>query len=404
MADTIECVTTERKEPAGARRAQPAVLDLDGGRLSQIIPGVCPQCQSAFEQGEDFCRKCLDEALASASEGHPGVVIPWRSVAEVEAEDVEWLWWNRIPLGEVTLVAGDPGQGKSQFTAALTAKVTVGLPLPDGGENVKGTVLFASLEDSPSKTVRPRLERQGADLSRVLLLDQFKDERGEPRRMRASDIPALEAALCLIEDAKLIVLDPVMAYMGGGVDTNKDNEVRDVLGPLAELAQRHNIAVVVVAHLNKSDAENIIYKVSGSVGFAGLPRSVLLIGQQESTGQRGIAHIKSNLGPEMPTVEFTLDNDGFHWGKLNPELTKYKLIEKDRKTKASDERDVAKEWLRSSLNAGPRWSTELRTEAEECGISWWTLGRAKRELGVEHQKINVGTETEKEWKTRWILP
>lgn len=364
------------------------------------------QCQSPNANGSHLCPECLALQVQSLDRECIPVdagfsVIPWRTVAEVDAEDTEWLWWNRIPLGEVTLVAGDPGMGKSQFTAALAAKISVGMPLPDGGENHKGDVIFASLEDSPSKTVRPRLERQGAELSRIVLPDRLKDEYGNYRRMRASDVPTIEASLVMLEKPKLLVLDPVMAYMGGKADTNKDNEVRDILGPLAEMAQRHNMAIVVVAHLNKGDRDNIVYKVSGSVGFAGLPRSVLLIGQEEASGQRGIAHIKSNLGPEMPTITFSLDNDGFHWGKLCPELTKYKLVEKDRKTKASDERDVAKEWLLGALRKGPRWSKELEEEARDICISWTTLGRAKRELGVAHEKVDHPDGGK---ATRWILP
>lgn len=364
--------------------------------MQKSIPGRCDECHRPAENGNHICLRCM-ESRADALLGvvTPESTIPWRTASDVVEETTEWLWWNRIALGEITLVGGDPGQGKSQFTAALAARVSSGMALPDGGETVKGSVIFASLEDHPGKTVRPRLRRQGADLDRILIPDQFKDENGNSRRMRASDIPALEMAMELQGDVKLMVVDPVMAYMGGKVDTNKDNEVRDILNPLANLAQRNNIAVVVVAHLNKGDAGSVLYKISGSVGFAALPRSVLLIAQHQETKRRGIAHIKSNLGPEMDTVEFTLDEDGFHWGALAPDLTALKLVDKGDGRRVTEERDIAKSWLKDALREGPQYSNDLFELAEACGISRTTLGRAKRDMGVMHRRW--------EGKVQWLF-
>lgn len=366
------------------------------------------QCQSPNANGSHLCPECLALQVQNLDSLPLDslTVIPWRTADEIEEQDVEWLWWNRIALGEVTLVGGDPGQGKSQFTAALTARITTGMPLPDGGENVKGSVVFASLEDHPNKTIRKRLRKQGADLKKVLIPDQFKDVNGQFRRLRTSDVPVLEMAVELQGDVKLLVLDPIMAFMGGKVDTNKDAEVRDILGPLAEMAQRQNIAVVIVAHLNKGDAANILYKISGSVGFAALPRSVLLIARQEETGRRGIAHIKSNLGPQMDSVEFTLDEDGFHWGQLAPELSAKRLVEVFDNRKTSDERDLAKEWLRDHLRAGPQFSEDIRKDSEECGIAWSTLGRAKRDMQITHHKVEAGKDAQGRVikRTRWMLP
>jgi hypothetical protein len=312
----------------------------------------------------------------------------------VEEEEIGWLWEKRIPRGEVTILAGDPGLGKSTVTHAIAAKLSIGFPLPDGGEAIKGTSLFASYEESPEKVMRQRLRKLGADMSKVLLLDQLKDENGNPRRFRGSDVPTLDAALDMVSDPQMLVIDPVMSFMGD-VDTNKDAQVRIHLQPLVDLAQRRNISIVCVAHLSKADAGKILYKISGSVGFAALARSVLLVGLDENSGRRGIAHIKSNLGPLVDTIEYSIDDRGFHWGRLAPELTAQSFVAQIDRRQTCSQRDIARDWLVEFLSEGPRWATDIREVSEQEGHSWRTLMRVKSDLGITHEKVDG--------KYRWTL-
>lgn len=369
--------------------------------LSDILPRPCVRCQSeSAQRGFSLCMTCL--AMDMADE-QPKSVIPWRSVAEVEREEIDWLWYPRIARGKLTLVAGDPGNGKSMFTMGLAAKLTAGFPLPDGGEAVKGTVLLASFEDGAGDTIRPRLELAGADLSRVLLLDQFKDENDKPRSFRGSDVPSLDAALDMQPDACCLVIDPIMAYVGA-IDAYRDNEVRSSLQPLVDMAQRRKLAVICVVHLNKSQVENILYKVSGSMAFAALARSVLLVGEDERNKRRGIAHIKSNIGPKADTLEFTIDARGFHWGKVNKEFTAQQMLERVDGRTVNRPKDVVEEWLCDLLKDGPVKADAVKEEAEALGYSLTTVGRVKRKLGIEHHRIGDTSEVKGGGYFVWQLP
>jgi len=358
--------------------------------LSDIVHGLCLQCYSPTENGRSLCDECLDAKAYTFEGGLPAdsglTTLPWRSAAEVEREEIEWLWYPRIARGKITLIAGDPGNGKSMFTSALAAKLTAGFPLPDGGLPVKGTVLLASFEDGAGDTIRPRLERQGADLSRVLLLDQWQDENGHVRSFRGSDVPALDAALDLVPDACALIIDPIMAYVGS-IDAYRDNEVRASLQPLVDMAARRSLAVICVVHLNKSQVEQVLYKVSGSMAFAALARSVLLVGEDARNQRRGIAHIKSNLGPKADTLEFTIDAQGFHFGRVNKEFTAQQMIERVDGRTVCNARDVAEEWLLDLLKDGPVRADEIKKECEELGYSWRTVQRVKGKLGISSRRV-----------------
>lgn len=371
--------------------------------MGDTIHGRCVECHAQAENGNSLCQRCLLRRIDTFDGGLPAdsslTTVPWRSVAEVELEEIDWLWYPRIARGKVTLVAGDPGNGKSMFTAALAAKLTAGFPLPDGGLPVKGTVLLASFEDGAGDTIRPRLERQGADLSRVLLLDQWLDENGKVRSMRATDIPALDAALDMVPDACALVIDPIMAYIGS-IDAYRDNEVRAMLQPLVDMAKRRRLAVICVVHLNKSQVEQVLYKVSGSVGFAALARSVLLVGVDERNNRRGIAHIKCNIGPKADTMEFTIDAQGFHFGKVNKEFTPQMMVERVDKRTVCNARDLVQDWLMDLLKEGPVKRDAIKQECEELGYSWTTVNRVKKKMNIQHHRVTG----EGEDYYRWQLP
>ena len=178
-----------------------------------------------------------------------------RCLSTIETTEVRWLWPNRIPLGRLTLIVGRPGACKSFFTMELTAHVSTGSKFPDGSLCPSGSVLIVSAEDDPADTIRPRLDAAEADVTRVHILSAIQytasDGKKEERAFTLADMPMLEAALAGLPDCRLVIIDPIGSFLGGGVDAHRDNEVRSILGPLAALAAKYNVAVVMVSSARK---------------------------------------------------------------------------------------------------------------------------------------------------------
>ncbi len=191
----------------------------------------------------------------------------------VEREAVQWIWHGKIARGKVTLIAGDPGLGKSLLTMDIAARLTSGKPWPDapGESNAAGSVLVLNCEDDLADTIAPRLYRAGADLSRVHYVESVKRGGKEQFFNLETDIPALEAAAKKMPDLCAIFIDPVMAYLGD-IDSHKGSDVRALLAPLAKFAADNNVAVVCVTHLNKGSGP-AIYRTMGSLSFVAAARA-----------------------------------------------------------------------------------------------------------------------------------
>jgi RecA-family ATPase len=200
-------------------------------------------------------------------------------LADVKSRAVRWIDPGRIPLGKHTSLIGDPGVGKSGIALDYAARVSTGREMPDGSHGdlygKPAGVVILSAEDDPADTIRPRLEAMGGDLSRIVLLPGVTTEDGE-RMPNLHDVPAIKQAVRRVQ-AKLVIVDPLMAYLPGGTDSYKDQAVRHALAPLCKLARQRGVALLVVAHLNKNvEQVKAIYRAGGSIGIAGNARSVLL--------------------------------------------------------------------------------------------------------------------------------
>jgi hypothetical protein len=197
----------------------------------------------------------FDEAQRAASEqSQPGPLL--RCFSDIAPKPLRWLWPSRIPLGKLTLLIGDPGLGKSLLTADIASRVTRGRPFPDGATCESGSVIFLSAEDDAADTIRPRLDAAGADVSRVHTLEAVRVQLTDGSLTEKAfnletDCAALEVALRKHPDVRLIVIDPISAYLGG-VDSHSNAEVRGVLARLATLAAQHGVAVLCITHLRKS--------------------------------------------------------------------------------------------------------------------------------------------------------
>ena len=344
-----------------------------------------------------------------AAPAAPGVELVLAPLSEVEAKPLEWLWRGWIPRGRLTLVAGNPGAGKSFFTQAVAAAVTRGAPLP--GENTRrepATVILISLEDDPADTLRPRLEEMGADLGRVLVLQAVLErEVGPDGALHTSeramvlprDVGALLEAIRRTR-AALVVIDPLVAVQDAAIDSHRQAAMRQLLGPLHLVAQETGAAIVAVAHLRKTWSETALYRVSGSIDLVAAARVVIIVAPDPEdrapspSDRRRIACVaKSNVGARPDPVAFTLGGGRFGWAAtpVPQGLTAEALLETP--PHGTEERGALEEavdFLREALAEGPRTAKEIRREAREAGIADRTLARAKAILGVKSRKTTGG--------------
>lgn len=301
-------------------------------------------------------------------------------MSEIEAQEIEWLWYPFIPFGKLTIVQGDPGDGKTTLVLNIAAKLSKGDGL-DSEMKVSDAinVIYQTAEDGLSDTVKPRLELAGADCDRILVIDESDkslsmiDERLEEAIVRTG--------------AKLLILDPIQAYLGGGMDMNRANEARDMTKKLGALAEKTRCAIILIGHMNKAAGNKAAYRGMGSIDFFAVARSVILVGRVEGEANiRAVVQIKNNLVAFGHPKAFRLSENGFEWlgdyeitvdevlGGIVPKANKLEQAKKLLLDLAETNNTVS--------------SKEIFELAGEMNISKRTLENAKKELGVRASKIN----------------
>lgn len=319
-------------------------------------------------------------------------------LSSVQPAPVTWLWPDRIPSSRITVLAGRPGCGKSILSLELAAHVTRGLDWPDGSPCPQGSVLLLAAEDDYADTVRPRLDAADADTDRVFALQGVRT-RGDNGRTSTSgitlaDIDAIEAAVEMLPDCKLLIIDPIGSYLGSRTDAHRDNEVRSVLAPLAALASRRGISVVVVCHTRKGGAgTHADDAVLGSVGFVGLARAVLhaVSDPDDATRRRKLLLPgKNNLAPPMAGFAFHVEGrpPRVVWEGMTGHDADKVLSAACRPGPEPVALREAVEWLRGALAHGPRLAKDVDEEARKGeGISKTTLERAKQAAKVKAYRL-----------------
>jgi AAA domain len=245
------------------------------------------------------------EKLGLFKDESTGVIL-----SDVETQQIDWLWQRRIPLGKITILDGDPGMGKSLIAITIAACVSTGGPMPDGTPGRQGDIILIAPEDSPEDTIKPRVEAVGGDPSRVLLLNtvvSFDEKRlgiyDRPFSL-SRDLNDLEIEIKRTK-AILVILDPLMALLGRNIDSSRDQDVREVFTPLAQLAERTGCAILIIRHLNKGSSDNILYRGAGSIGIIAAARTGLLVAHDPDDEQKRVfATIKNNLSKMAPTSHF----------------------------------------------------------------------------------------------------
>ena len=295
-------------------------------------------------------------------------------MSDVELTPVEWLWKPYLPFGKLSVLQGNPGEGKTYFAMHLAAACTNGKLLPNMERMEPFNVIYQTAEDGLGDTVKPRLIEAGADLDRVLVIDDsdvqltLSDER-------------IEKAI-VENNARLVIIDPIQAYLGADVDMNRANEVRPIFMRLGQVAQRTGCAILLIGHLNKAAGMQSLQRGLGSIDIAAAVRSVMFIGKlKHDPTMRILTHEKSSLAPPGASLAFSLgDEGGFRWvGEYD--ITADEMlsgIEPQRETKTQQAKDLICALLAGGKQA---LSEDIDKAALERGIPGRTVRDAKRELG-----------------------
>lgn len=350
--------------------------------------------QRQLLRGEPVTRPIPPQPMPTQSKAEaekPEAII--RRLTNVEREQLTWLWPGRIPLGKLTLLAGDPGLGKSFVTLDIAARVSSGSPWPDlplFPQSPAGVVLF-NAEDDLADTIAPRLDNAGADDTNILIVEGVSFMGQRRHFSLEQDLPRLIEVIEQNPGTRLVIIDPISAYTGK-VDSHNNSEVRGLLAPLAEIASRFDLSIVAVTHLSKSGGAKAVYRAMGSLAFAAASRAVWAIVKDQDNPQRRLfLPAKLNLAQDPDGLAYRIVE-----GKVVWELDPVRMHADDAfaaemrtnngsGTRGSERREAA-EWLREHLADGPKPASEVIEAGEQQGYSERTLRRAYKLIGQKTRK------------------
>jgi archaellum biogenesis ATPase FlaH len=323
--------------------------------------------------------------------------------SDIQSKPVDFLVENRIPLGMLTLLAGDPGIGKSYLSLFIASAVSRGACWPDGTVCRKGKVILLSAEDPSEYVIKPRLDLLEADSREIMTYEAVKHPNGEGGVELANfsivnDLDLIEKTLNEYGDIKLVIIDPLSAYFGS-TDTHKDAAVRSVLTPLVKMSERHGVALVCVMHLNKSNSGKAVYRTMGSLAFPAAARTVWLVSNDPADPQslrRFLLPVKHNVLKDPTSMSFELKDGRVVFDGKPVTITADDCLGAKAEEKAT-EKQRAIEFLKKVLVGGePVASKQIEQMAKDAGIKEMTLKNAKRELGVK-AKVEFNEDGERYW-------
>lgn len=323
------------------------------------------------------------------------------SLDSVKPEPVEWLWFNRIPMGKLSLLVGDPGVGKSFLTIYFAAKVTNGNAWPDSALPApKGSVIILTAEDGIADTVRVRSDAVGANTKKIKILEGIVTKKGEIDYFNLVEhLPELEQAFIEIKDVRLVIIDPITSYLAT-IDSHNNSEVRGVLAPLASLAERYKIAIVAVSHLNKNENLQAIYRTMGSIAFTAAARSVWAVTFDKSDKEKSkrlLIPFKTNLSVDSTSLAFGIIDNRIVFEEHPIVIDPERLLSINN-PKNNSALNQAVCYLNEILKDGPVTSDEIFSGAEKSNISAPTIRRAQKSLGIKAYKGSSAEDNKWFWK------
>lgn len=331
--------------------------------------------------------------------------MPLVMMSDVVPEELEWLWPGRILFGKLNMLDGDGGLGKSTLMLDLAARLSTGQPLPDGTRHQPTGTLLLMAEDGAGDTILPRLANAGADMARIGLLQTITDpeDNAEVMPTLPDDLWHIENAIVAV-GARLLVIDPLLGYIGDTVNEYRDKEMRRAMMPIIAMAQRLRIAVVGLRHVTKAVAGNAKHRGLGAVTLTNLARSVLFAATDPDIPECNIlAQSKTNLGPLVASLRYRLENcdnkqPRIAWEGVS-QHTADSLNAQGSTPQERSELAEAEEFLRDALAGGALLVTAVKRQARDANIAEMTLRRAKMSLRVISRKAHT---QDGQWT--WELP
>jgi putative DNA primase/helicase len=328
-------------------------------------------------------------------------------VKDVQSEAVSWTWPGRLACGHVTLMAGAPGDGKSQISCDVTARITTGNNWPDGGRAPLGSVVMLSAEDSVKDVIRPRLEAAGADLKKIHVVNAALSKDGKERTFDLqTHLAELRRLVAKIGDVVLVILDPITSYMGNKIDSHRTTDVRSVLEPLSRFAEDTEIAVLAISHPPKAAHGKAINAVTGSLAFVAAARMVFMTATEPETKRRLLLPVKNNLGAPAPGLGYRMEQRTISRGIVGSRIrwdsapVKITADEALRQSNADGGRKVAdaKAMILEALSEGAMSAEALNDVAQREDISLATIRRARTELKRAGKIVKTKTDFKGGWE------
>lgn len=381
----------------------------DSERIDKLFR-MSALCRDKWVNRSDYRQSTINNAIAFSAQNRDKVVdkkinkedaqLILKAASTFESKPIIWLWQNRFPRGMLSLLVGPCGVGKSFLGMKIAANISRGADWPDcSNPNGKGSVIIFSDEESPAYALRPRLDKCGADCNKVLIYDGVSLNNNNTYDFDiVSRLKLLDEAISHVPDCQIVLFDSITGFLGE-TDANSNADVRHVLTPLAELAERRNIAIIGISHFNKKIDLSGIDRVIGSTAFAAVSRSVWGVVFDGNSGDNNPARIlqplKTNYSVNPAPLRFNITDNGVIFSQESVEIVD-PLKQPCRKAKATER---AIEFLNNELTGKPFVpSEELNEKAEIAGISKSSLTKAKKRLNLRCWKPSFNSG----WV--WALP